>query len=112
MKTKRTLVWLLTVLVVSAPSAGAYEVESHAEISRHAAEVSGVWRALAEELGVTAGADAIVMQEMCAHAGDNRVTVNHLPKPGDWIRRAGQDITKRLDGNITGPVFKKFFNHR
>ena len=38
------------------------------------------------------GADAIVMQEMCALGADNRVVVNHLPKPGDWIRRAGQDI--------------------
>jgi len=58
MKTKRTLVWLLTVLAVSAPPVQAYEVESHAEISTRAAEVSAVWRALAEELGVTAGADA------------------------------------------------------
>lgn len=41
---------------------------------------------------IPAGADAIVMQEMCAHAGDHRVTINHVPKPGDWIRRAGQDI--------------------
>ncbi|MFA6312497.1 MAG: gephyrin-like molybdotransferase Glp [Sterolibacterium sp.] len=38
------------------------------------------------------GADAVVMQEMCAHDGDGRVAINHLPKPGDWIRRAGQDI--------------------
>lgn len=49
---------------------------------------------------IPAGADAIVMQEMCAHAGDNRVTVNHLPKPGDWIRRAGQDI--RAGAEILG----------
>ncbi|MCX7175264.1 MAG: molybdopterin molybdotransferase MoeA [Proteobacteria bacterium] len=41
---------------------------------------------------IPAGADAIVMQEMCAHAGDNRVIINHVPKPGDWLRRAGQDI--------------------
>lgn len=41
---------------------------------------------------IPAGADAVVMQEMCAHDGDGRVAINHLPKPGDWIRRAGQDI--------------------
>jgi len=41
---------------------------------------------------IPAGADAVVMQEMCAHAGDGRVVINHVPKPGDWIRHAGQDI--------------------
>ena len=43
---------------------------------------------------VPAGADAVVMQEMCAPGAENRVVVNHLPKPGDWIRQAGQDIRK------------------
>jgi molybdopterin molybdotransferase len=38
-----------------------------------------------------AGADAVVMQELCAVDGD-RVTVNHLPRPGEWIRRRGEDI--------------------
>jgi len=38
-----------------------------------------------------AGADAVVMQELCALAGD-RVTVNHLPHAGEWIRRRGEDI--------------------
>ena len=38
-----------------------------------------------------AGADAVVMQELCAIAGDI-VTVNHMPRVGEWIRRRGEDI--------------------
>jgi molybdopterin molybdotransferase len=38
-----------------------------------------------------AGADAVVMQELCAPDGD-AVTMNHLPHPGEWIRRRGEDI--------------------
>ena len=49
---------------------------------------------------IPAGADAIVMQEMCAHDGEHRVVVNHVPQPGDWIRRAGQDI--RAGAEILG----------
>jgi molybdopterin molybdotransferase len=37
------------------------------------------------------GADAVVMQEQCEANGD-QVTVKHTPQPGDWIRRAGEDI--------------------
>jgi molybdopterin molybdotransferase len=37
------------------------------------------------------GADAVVMQEMCEAAGDS-VTIKHRPQPGEWIRRAGEDI--------------------
>ncbi|WP_414691680.1 gephyrin-like molybdotransferase Glp [Noviherbaspirillum sp.] len=37
------------------------------------------------------GADAVVMQEVCVTHGDS-VTVNHAPQPGEWIRRAGEDI--------------------
>lgn len=37
------------------------------------------------------GADAVVMQEQCAADGD-QVTINHTPQPGEWIRRAGEDI--------------------
>ncbi|MRW91959.1 molybdopterin molybdenumtransferase MoeA [Duganella sp. FT80W] len=37
------------------------------------------------------GADAVVMQEQCALDGDT-VTINHAPKSGEWIRRAGEDI--------------------
>ena len=37
------------------------------------------------------GADAVVMQEMCAVEGDH-VVVKHQPRPGEWVRRAGEDI--------------------
>ncbi|TWG79652.1 molybdopterin molybdotransferase [Cupriavidus gilardii J11] len=37
------------------------------------------------------GADAVVMQEQCEVDGDH-VIVNHAPGPGEWIRRAGEDI--------------------
>ena len=37
------------------------------------------------------GADAVVMQENCTLDGDH-VIVRHKPAPGDWIRRAGDDI--------------------
>ena len=40
---------------------------------------------------IPAGADAVVMQEMCAVDGD-AVVINHAPKSGEWIRRAGEDI--------------------
>jgi molybdopterin molybdotransferase len=38
------------------------------------------------------GADAVVMQEQCELLGGG-VTVRHTPKAGDWIRRAGEDIS-------------------
>lgn len=38
------------------------------------------------------GADAVVMQEQCEAQGDS-VVVRHAPKAGEWIRRAGEDIT-------------------
>jgi molybdopterin molybdotransferase len=38
-----------------------------------------------------AGADAVVMQELCELKGE-RLTVNHVPHPGEWIRRRGEDI--------------------
>ena len=41
---------------------------------------------------VPRGADAVVMQEFCAHGPDASVIVNCLPKPGMNIRRAGEDI--------------------
>ena len=41
---------------------------------------------------IPAGADAIVMQEQCRVDGD-AVIVDHRPKPGDWIRRRGEDIS-------------------
>lgn len=39
------------------------------------------------------GADAVVMQEDCA-AADGTITVNTLPLPGQWIRRAGEDVAR------------------
>jgi molybdopterin molybdotransferase len=43
------------------------------------------------------GADAVVIQEVCTVDGD-AVVVRHKPKPGEWIRRAGEDI--RAGGRI------------
>ena len=40
---------------------------------------------------IPAGADAVVMQERCEHAGEN-VVFNHVPKAGEHIRRAGEDV--------------------
>jgi molybdopterin molybdotransferase len=40
---------------------------------------------------VPAGADAVVMQELCDH-GDHGVVINYVPRPGENIRRAGEDI--------------------
>jgi molybdopterin molybdotransferase len=40
---------------------------------------------------VPAGADAVVMQELCAVDSDT-LTVNHVPHVGEWIRRRGEDI--------------------
>ncbi|BBP04931.1 molybdopterin molybdenumtransferase MoeA [Sulfuriferula plumbiphila] len=40
---------------------------------------------------VPPGADAVVMQEHCSADGD-KVQVHHQPKPGENIRRAGEDI--------------------
>lgn len=39
------------------------------------------------------GCDAVVMQEQCAVDGD-AVIVSHAPQPGEWIRRAGEDIRR------------------
>lgn len=38
-----------------------------------------------------AGADAVVMQERCAHAGEG-VRFEHVPRAGENVRRAGSDI--------------------
>jgi molybdopterin molybdotransferase len=40
---------------------------------------------------VPAGADAVLMQETCSAEGDE-VVINALPRPGENIRRAGEDI--------------------
>jgi len=41
-----------------------------------------------------AGADAVVMQEDCAVQPDGRVLVQRSPQPGQWIRRAGEDVSR------------------
>ena len=46
---------------------------------------------------VPPGADAIVMQEYVSFA-DGQATFNELPQPGEWIRRAGEDI--RTGGEV------------
>lgn len=40
---------------------------------------------------IPAGADAVVMQEYVSFT-DGLATFNELPKPGEWIRKAGEDI--------------------
>jgi len=48
-----------------------------------------------------AGADAVVMQELCAVDGD-AVIVNHVPHPGEWIRRRGEDIAAGAEVLVPG----------
>ncbi|EHN65333.1 molybdopterin molybdotransferase MoeA [Comamonas testosteroni] len=43
---------------------------------------------------VPAGADAVVMQEDCELLEDGRVRIKVEPRGGQWIRRAGEDITQ------------------
>ncbi|MDZ4075244.1 MAG: gephyrin-like molybdotransferase Glp [Hylemonella sp.] len=43
---------------------------------------------------VPPGADAIVMQEDCEPVGEGSVRVNTVPRSGQWIRRAGEDVTR------------------
>ena len=40
------------------------------------------------------GADAVVMQEDCEPVGAAAVRVNAVPLPGQWIRRAGEDVAR------------------
>jgi molybdopterin molybdotransferase len=40
------------------------------------------------------GADAVVMQEDCALQADGTVRINTTPQPGQWIRRAGEDVAR------------------
>ena len=42
---------------------------------------------------IPAGADAVVMQELCTVEGD-QVSVNKKPAPGEWIRRTASDSGK------------------
>ena len=43
---------------------------------------------------VPLGADAIVMQEDCEALDGGQVRINVVPPGGQWIRRAGEDITR------------------
>lgn len=43
---------------------------------------------------VPPGADAVLMQEDCEALEDGRVRANAVPQAGQWIRRAGEDITQ------------------
>lgn len=38
------------------------------------------------------GADAVVMQEDCEVLADGAVRIKSVPVPGQWIRRAGEDV--------------------
>jgi molybdopterin molybdotransferase len=42
---------------------------------------------------IPAGADAVLMQEDTEIAGEGEVRVLRVPKPGQWIRRSGEDVT-------------------
>ncbi len=43
---------------------------------------------------VPAGADAVVMQEDCTLLPDGSVQLRVMPTPGQWIRRAGEDVAR------------------
>jgi len=43
---------------------------------------------------VPEGADAIVMQEYAEPAGESSVRIQTVPEAGQWIRRAGEDVTR------------------
>ncbi len=38
------------------------------------------------------GADAVVMQELCEHAGEGIIQINRVPREHENLRRAGEDI--------------------
>jgi molybdopterin molybdotransferase len=52
---------------------------------------------------VPAGADAVIMQELCEH-GEGGVVINHVPRVGENIRRAGEDIA--IGAEILKPGIK------
>jgi molybdopterin molybdotransferase len=57
---------------------------------------------------VPQGANCVVMQEDTTDVGDGKVQVNTVPKAGQWIRRAGEDIKKSaivlLKGELLTPA--------
>ena len=50
---------------------------------------------------IPAGADAVVMQEAVTPQDGERVAFAHAPLPGEWIRRAGEDVR---NGTIVLPA--------
>lgn len=48
------------------------------------------------------GADAVVMQELCEHGEDGTVIINVVPKQGENIRRAGEDIAAGAEIIVAG----------
>lgn len=58
----------------------------------HALEAGSVAR-IFTGAPLPAGADAVVMQELCEVDGD-RITINHQPKAGEFVRRAGSEVEK------------------
>jgi molybdopterin molybdotransferase len=43
---------------------------------------------------IPAGADAVAMQEDCEVLDSGAVRIKAVPAPGQWIRRAGEDVTR------------------
>lgn len=43
---------------------------------------------------IPAGADAVVMQEDCELLESGAIRLQTMPEPGQWIRRAGEDVTQ------------------
>jgi molybdopterin molybdotransferase len=46
---------------------------------------------------VPAGADAVVMQELCRHGSEGSVIIDHVPQRDENIRRAGEDIRRNAE---------------
>ncbi len=53
---------------------------------------------------VPAGADAVVMQELCERGAEGMVVINHVPARDDNIRRAGEDIRKDAEVLAAGTL--------
>lgn len=50
---------------------------------------------------IPSGADAVLMQEDCSAQG-GLVQINAVPQPGQWIRRAGEDIALGAEVLVAG----------
>jgi len=57
---------------------------------------------------VPAGADAVVMQELCEHGPGGHVIINQVPRVDENIRRLGEDIRRGAEvlsaGTVLGPA--------